>query len=119
MPTAADVRAILATLPGAEEVPKWGSPHFAVGGKLFGGLHAERGVVSLKASREAQAALIASEPETFGVAPYVGRYGWVTVQLASVDGGELRELMIEAWRATAPRRVVVTFDAELERGSKG
>lgn len=118
MPTAVDVRAILATLPGAEEVPKWGSPHFVVGAKLFGGLDAERGVVSLKASREAQAALIASEPETFGVAPYVGRYGWVTVQLASVDGEELRELMIEAWRRTAPKRAVGRFDAELERGSK-
>jgi hypothetical protein len=118
VPTAVDVRAILATLPGAEEVPKWGSPHFVVGAKLFGGLDAERGVVSLKASREAQAALLASEPETFGVAPYVGRYGWVTVQLASVDGEELRELMIEAWRRTAPKRAVARFDAELERGSK-
>jgi hypothetical protein len=111
MATVADIRAILGDLPGAVEVHKWGSPHVVVGEKLLGGLDEACGVVTLKASKDEQTALIASDPDTFGVAPYVGRYGWITVRLAGVDAEELRELAIEAWRRTAPRRDVKAFDA--------
>ena len=45
------------------------------------------------------------------MAPYVGRYGWVQVQLSNVDENELRELLIEAWRRTAPKRLVKDYDA--------
>ena len=116
MATVADLRAILADLPGTEEVEKWGSPHLVVGEKLLGGVNQAEGRVTLKASKEDQQALIASDPETFGVAPYVGCYGWITVRLAGVERDELRELVIEAWRRTAPKAAVRAFDAELTRG---
>jgi hypothetical protein len=109
--TVAQFRAILAELPGAQEVEKWGSPHVVVGDKLLGGVNEAAGVVTLKASKDEQTALIASDPDTFGVAPYVGRYGWITVRLAGVEADELRELAIEAWRRTAPKRDVKAFDA--------
>ena len=50
------------------------------------------------------------------MAPYVGRYGWITVRLAGVDADELRELAIEAWRRTAPKRDVKAFDASAAPG---
>jgi len=114
--TVADFRAILAELPGAEEVEKWGSPHVVVGDKLLGGLNEATGVVSLKASKDDQTALVASDPDTFGVAAYVGRYGWITVRLAGVGVDELRELVVEAWRRTAPKREVKAFDAAADGG---
>jgi hypothetical protein len=67
-------------------------------------------VASLKATRQEQAALLAADPGTFGVPAYVGQHGWVSIQLATVDPGELRELLVEAWRRTAPRRLVATYD---------
>ena len=50
-------------------------------------------------------------PEPFGVPAYVGRHGWVSIQLATVDPTEFGELVVEAWRQTAPKRLVATYDA--------
>ena len=66
--------------------------------------------VTVKASKEAQAALVGSEPETFSVPAYVGQHGWVAVRLEWVDPEELAELIDEAWRATAPKRLVKAYD---------
>jgi hypothetical protein len=52
------------------------------------------------------------DPETFFPPPYVGPSGWVGVRFQSVDPDELEELLIEAWRMTAPKRLVAEFDAE-------
>jgi hypothetical protein len=65
----------------------------------------------LRTSKQEQEALVGSQPETFAVASYTGRFGWVTVRLATVDPEELRELTIDCWRRTAPKRVVAAYDA--------
>ena len=39
-----------------------------------------------------------------------GRFGWTTIRLDRVDPDELRELVVEAWRRTAPKRAVAAFD---------
>ena len=41
----------------------------------------------------------------------VGRHGWVSIQLATVDPAEVRELIVEAWRQTAPKRLVAAYDS--------
>ena len=66
---------------------------------------------SVKATRQEQAALVSAAPETFGIPAYVGRHGWVSIQLATVDPAEVRELIIEAWRQTAPKRLVAADDS--------
>ena len=45
------------------------------------------------------------------VTPYVGRYGWTSIQLSTVDADELGELITEAWRRTAPKKLVAAYDA--------
>ena len=98
-------------LPGAEEQITWGTDHtLRVGGKMFavgapGGEH-----VTVKATVTEQTELIAADPGTFSVAPYVGRFGWVRVALDRITPDELRELLVEAWRRTAPKRMVRAFD---------
>jgi hypothetical protein len=85
---------------------------------MFAALSDDGRLASVKATREEQAALIAAAPETFGVPAYVGRHGWVSIQLATVDPAELGELMVEAWRQTAPRRLVAAYDGRnTEQGS--
>lgn len=98
-------------LPHAHERITWGSTHtFRVGEKIFAMGDPDGGHVSLKASLEDQAELLAADPRTFSAAPYVGRFGWIRVALARTDPGELAELLTEAWRRTAPRRMVKLFD---------
>jgi hypothetical protein len=113
MATYADAQRVVADLPGGEEVfvAEWGHPTFRVRNKMFASGTPEGPTMTVKASREDQAELVAGRPETFSVAPYVGRYGWVQVRLSNVDGTELRELLVEAWRQTAPKRLVKEFDA--------
>jgi hypothetical protein len=99
-------------LPHAREQVTWGTDHtLRVGERMFAVGAPDSGRVSVKATRSDQAELIAIDPETFAVAPYVGRFGWVRITLDRVDPGELRELLTEAWRRTAPKRLVTRFDA--------
>jgi hypothetical protein len=78
---------------------------------MFATLSDDGRVATVKATRQEQAALLAGDPATFGVPAYVGRHGWVSVQLATVDPTELSELLVEAWRQTAPKRLVTAYDA--------
>ena len=109
--TGPQLRELALGLPGAQERETWGHPTFRVRDKIFVILGADGVTARLKATPEDQAELVAADPETFGIASHVGRYGWVTVRLDRVDPDEMRELVLEAWRRTAPARVVKAFDA--------
>ena len=111
MVTADGLRRVALSLPEAEERETWGHPTFRVRNKMFASLSDDGRVAGVKATRQEQAALLAADPETFGVPAYVGQHGWVSVQLATADPEELRELLVEAWRRTAPKRLVAAFDA--------
>jgi hypothetical protein len=110
VPTFDDVRLMAMALPEAEEVLTWETDiTFRVRGKIFaiGGEGADR--VSIKAGLETQAELIDLDPETFASSAYVGRFGWVTVDLGRVDPELLANLLREAWRRTAPKRLAATL----------
>jgi hypothetical protein len=113
MPTFEDVRRIALGLPEVDEVLTWGSDvTFRVRSKIFviGGDGATR--ASIKSTPFVQADLIERDPDTFASAAYVGRFGWVTVDLERIDPAELESLIRAAWRQTAPKRLASTLPAE-------
>ncbi|MBP1161359.1 MULTISPECIES: MmcQ/YjbR family DNA-binding protein [Rhodococcus] len=119
MPSEQDVRALMLALPEAEEivVDSWGNqPTFRVRKKMFAMVGYGAPTACLKATRDDQAALLAQDPETFLVAPFFGRWGWIDVVLDRVDPQELAELVEEAWRLTAPKRVVAAYDRDRAAG---
>jgi len=106
-----DVRRIALALPRTEERVTWETDiTFRVRDKIFaiGGEGADR--ISIKASLETRAELIDLDPETFASSAYVGRFGWVTVDLDRVDPALLSSLVREAWRRTAPKRLAATLE---------
>ena len=110
MATFDDVRAIAMALPEAEEIVTWEVDiTFRVRKKIFaiGGEGSD--AVSIKATPMVQADLIERDPATFRPSAYVGRFGWVTVDLARIESELLRTLLVEAWRMTAPKRVAAAF----------
>jgi hypothetical protein len=110
--TGDDLRRMALALPETTEKVTWEVDiTFRVRDKIFAIMGERGGSASIKASLEAQQALVASDPETFGVSAYTGRFGWTTVNLERVEADELRELVEEAWRRTAPKKLVATFDA--------
>lgn len=64
---------------------------------------------SLKANPLIQAELIDRDPRTFASAAYVGRFGWVDVDLARISFDELEALIRQAWRMTAPKKLAATL----------
>ena len=106
MPTFDDVRSIAMALPEVQEKLTWGTDvTFRIRDKMFvAGADGSDGI-SLKASLTAQTDLIDLDPETFSVAAHVGRYGWVNIKLERIDRELLEQLLRDAWRATAPRKL--------------
>jgi hypothetical protein len=106
-----DVRRIALALPEAEERLTWETDvTFRVRDKIFaiGGEGADR--LSIKAGLETQAELIELDPATFAKSAYVGRFGWITVDLDRVDPTLLATLLRDAWRRTAPKRLAATLE---------
>ncbi len=110
MASADELRAIALALPEAEERETWGNATFRVRNKIFVIMAAEGTSASVKATRDEQSALLAEDPETFTYPAYVGQHGWVGVDVGRIGADHLRELVTEAWRLTAPKRVVRAFD---------
>lgn len=93
-------------LPEVEEILTWETDiTFRVRKKIFaiGGEGADR--ISVKATPAGQAELLDLDPETFAKAAYVGRFGWVTVDLSRVDPALLESLLRDAWRSVAPAKI--------------
>jgi hypothetical protein len=65
----------------------------------------------VKAPPGEQGVLVGSEPERFYVPPYLGHRGWVGLWLdgAPVDWAEVRELFVESYCLTAPKRLVAAL----------
>ncbi|HEY3504748.1 MAG TPA: MmcQ/YjbR family DNA-binding protein [Actinocatenispora sp.] len=105
------VRSIALALPGAEEARTWGTETaFQVTGKMFAVAAPDEPYATVKAAPAEQAALVAADPETYSVAPTTGRFGWVRIELSRIDPAALRELIVTAWRSTAPRRLTTTYE---------
>jgi hypothetical protein len=101
-----DFRRLCLALPQVEERETWGEPTFRVHDKIFAMASPDGLMVSLKASLDDQAGLVAMDPKTFSVSAYTGRFGWVSVRLAGVGKDLAERLVRNAWERTAPRRLV-------------
>jgi hypothetical protein len=111
---ARSVKKLALELPEAEERETWETPTFRVRNKMFAMFGDGGREIWIKSTHDEQRALVQMDPDTFFVPPYVGPSGWVGARFATVERDELRELLIEAWRMTAPKRLVAEFDAEHE-----
>ncbi len=107
---AATVRSFAMSLPEAEERETWDTATFRVRAKIFAMFDEQERQLWIKSVFDEQQALIAMNPEAYFVPSYVGSKGWVGVVVAKADRGEVEELLTEAWRMTAPKRMVAAFD---------
>jgi hypothetical protein len=109
---ATTARRFALALPEAVEQETWGTPTFRVRKRIFVMFAEEQREAWVKSTHDEQRALTQMDPDTFFVPPYVGPSGWVGVRLLTADRDEMRELITEAWRMTAPKRLVDAFDGE-------
>lgn len=107
------LRRICLALPATSEVEAWGEPTFRVNGKIFA-MHASasthhgsgRPAVWIMSVPLEQDLVLRARPDRYFKPPYVGPSGWIGAYL---DGrppwGEIEQLLRDAWRRRAPKRV--------------
>jgi hypothetical protein len=78
-----------------------GSPTDALPGEEF---------VFVKAASAEREALLHGDPATFFLTPHYANAPGVIVRLSRVDPDALRELLVDAWRTVAPKRLVKAYD---------
>jgi hypothetical protein len=100
------VRQLSRLLPGAVEGTSYGTPAFKVGGKLFVRLHQDGESLVIKIDPEQRAMRMRADPHTFFITEHYLNYPWILVRLASVDRDDLEDLLEDAWRLTAPARLL-------------
>jgi hypothetical protein len=110
--TPAQFRKLALALPETEEKSHFGQPDFRVKNKIFAGLSPDGKRGTLKLEPEVQSMVLAAKPRAFAPAAGAwGRKGWTHVELARVGVAELKELVVGAWRTTAPKRLLAAYDA--------
>lgn len=120
-----DVSRIALALPSTTQT----GSSWAVGDKGFAWTYMERvvekqprvertDVLAVRvANQEEKEMLLASDPEKFFTTPHYNGYPAILVRLPNIDNDELAELLTDAWRSRAPRRMLAEFDAKAKAES--
>ncbi|WP_054055561.1 MmcQ/YjbR family DNA-binding protein [Alloactinosynnema sp. L-07] len=111
------LRAICLAFPEATERVSHGEPTWFVREKktfvtYANNHHDDRVAFWCAAPPGAQEELVAEDPERFFRPPYVGHRGWLGVYVdVEVDWAEIAEIVDQAYRLIAPKRLVAELDA--------
>lgn len=111
------LRRLCLALPETTERLSHGEPTWFVRGKktfvtYANHHHDDRLAFWCAAPAGAQDLLVSSDPERFFVPPYVGHRGWLGVRLdVPLDWEEIADLVADAYRMVAPKRLLMEFDA--------
>ena len=111
MPTWDDVVAIGLRFPGVEVATSYGTPALRVRGKGMCRLRTDPDALVMRVTDMGEReALLQGQPDAFFSIPHYDGYPYVLVRMDAVDPTELAELIEEAWRIRAPKRVVAEHD---------
>ena len=108
----ADVVAIAARFPGVEESTSYGTPSLKVRDKFLCRLRTNPDALVVRVIDVADAeALLKGQPDVFFTTPHYDGWPGVLVRLEAVDPVQLAELIEDAWRIRAPKRLLAAHDA--------
>jgi hypothetical protein len=105
------VRAVALGLPSVAESTARGTRSFTVRKKLFLRLMEDGRTLALRTDAYERDHLVSTAPAVFYLTDQIREHPWVFVRLAAADPAQLLTLVQDAWRRTAPRRLVDDFDA--------
>ncbi len=91
-----------------KEGDNWTSITFK--GKGFAWVNHPENRAMIKGRHDERDALVATAPEVYEAGWSTNSSAWVTVRLELADPDEVFELLEEAWRMTATKRVIRAFD---------
>jgi hypothetical protein len=98
------------SLPGASEQPHFEATSFRVGGKIFATAPPDESFLHVFIDVDDVPAYVAEDPRAFEPLLWGQKVRGLRVVLAHCPPDRVRELLAEAWRRKAPRRLVTEFD---------
>ncbi len=112
--TPAALRKIALSLPEATEEPHFVRVSFRVGKKIFATMTADGKEAMVKVAPPARIdALLATQPDVFfDHGTWTWKNGALGVRLPAIDKAQMQELVIDAWRGVAPKKLVAAYDAK-------
>jgi hypothetical protein len=113
--TLATVRRLSLAFPGVEEGLSYGTPGFRVRGKFLARLWEDGVTLVVKCGDDERDFRMKADPETFFITDHYRGYPTVLVRLARVTEADLQEVLEQAWRLNAPKRLVKEYDQK-QRG---
>ena len=101
-------------LPETTEEPHFDLSSWRVRGKIFATIPPGGEVLRIPVDPDEWHGLVEANPAVFTEIVWGKRpvRNWVQVDLPAAARDEVRELLEEAWRRRAPKRVVAAYDAE-------
>jgi hypothetical protein len=109
------VRRILLTLPGVEEGPCYGTPGFRVKGKFLARMKEDGETLVVKCGDDERDFRMQADPETFFITDHYRGYPTVLIRLRKVRPSDLREVLEQAWRRNAPKRLITEWEGRQKR----
>ena len=107
-----DVIALGERLPGVELTTSYGRPALKVGGKFMCSLRENPAAFVFRVlDVPDQLALVRGEPDVFFTTPHYDGWPYVLVRLDTVTPDQLAELVEDAWRIRAPKRLIAEHEA--------
>jgi hypothetical protein len=104
------VRRLALAFPGVEEGPSYGTPGFRVRGKFLARMWEDGETLVVKCGDEERDFRMLADPKTFYITDHYRGYPTVLIHLARVRLTDLRDVLEEAWRRNAPKRLVAEYD---------
>jgi hypothetical protein len=107
-----DVIALGERLPGVELATSYGRPALKVGGKFMCSLRENPDAFVFRVlDVPDQLALVRGQPDVFFTTPHYDGWPYVLVRLDAVGAEQLAELVEDAWRIRASKRLVAELEA--------
>ena len=107
--TLATVRRLALALPGVEEGTSYGTPGFRVRNKFMARMWEDGEVLVVKCGHDERDFRMRANPKTFFTTDHYLGYPTVLVRLASVTPAELKDVLEQAWRINAPKRLLTEY----------
>ena len=114
--SAQTVRRLLLAFPGVEEGPCYGTLGFRVRGRFLARLRDDGATLVVKCGDDERDFRMQADPDTFFTTDHYRGYPTVLVRLASVDARDLRDVLEQAWRRSAPKRLLAAYEEDRSKG---
>jgi hypothetical protein len=105
------VRELARQLPGVEEGTSYGTAALKVQGKLLVRLKEDGDTIVLRTDFIEREDLLRTAPKTFFLTDHYRDYPSVLVRLPHVGRGQLAELLEDAWRRLASKKLIASYEA--------